>query len=310
LQRVLTSVTLLGLLVATAAAFVITEHLKLIKSPLYGTVVSKTLSPVCALPCTDRVAPIKFRLRHPERVTVTIVNSSGDTVDTIASDVRLSAHGRHQYSWDGMTDAGTQAPDGSYSPSITLNGRKVFQLPNKIVLDTAPPKVLAAKGLKPVLLAGPGRSVAISYAISKRAHAVVYLGSHQIVLGRRTQMHDKIKWPGKVDGRPVRAGRYVLSIGAQDIAGNVTPAAGRLHVTVVVRYIELTPSRITVRSGRGFRVHVETAARRYTWRLGQRHGSHRGSLLHLRAPTTAGTYRLVVAENGHTTTAAVRVRAK
>jgi len=41
LQRVLTTVTLLGLLVATAAAFAITEHLKLIKSPVYGTLVSK-----------------------------------------------------------------------------------------------------------------------------------------------------------------------------------------------------------------------------------------------------------------------------
>lgn len=308
MQRVLTSVTLLGLLVATAAAFVIAEHLKLIKSPLYGTIVSKYVAPGCD--CPNRVATVRFRLRHPERVTVTIVNSSGDAVDTIASDARLSAHGRHHYSWDGLTDEGTQAPDGNYSPWITLNGRKVFRLPNKIVLDTTPPTVIRAKGLKPVLFAGPGRSVAISYTISKRAHAVVYLGSRKIVVGRRTQMHDKIKWPGKVDGVPVPAGRYVLSIGAQDIAGNVTPAAGRLHVTVVVRYIELTPAGITVRSGRGFRVHVETAARRYTWRLGQRHGSHRGRHLHLRAPTTAGTYRLVVAENGHTTTAAVRVRAK
>ena len=308
MQRVLTTVTLLGLLVATAAAFVITEHLKLIKSPLFGVVVSKDISPVCA--CPTRVATVAFRLRHPERVTVAIVDSSGDTVDTIASDVRLSAHGRHHYPWDGLTDAGTQAPDGIYSPWITLNGRKVFPLPNRIALDTTPPTVIRAKGLKPVLLAGPGRSVAISYTISKRAHAVVYLGSRKIVVGRRTQMHDKIKWPGKVDGRPVPAGRYVLSLGAQDIAGNVTPVAGRVRVTVLVRYLELTPGRIAVRSGRGFRVHVETSARRYTWRLGQRHGSHRGRILHLRAPTTPGTYRLVVGENGHTTTAAVQVRAK
>jgi hypothetical protein len=308
LQRVLTTVTLLGLLVATAAAFVITEHLKLIKSPLYGTLVSKNLSPVCG--CPNRVANIRFRLRHSDHVTVTIVNSSDDTVDSIASDVLLSSRGPHHYPWDGSTDTGTRAPDGIYYPWITLNGRRTFQLPNKIVLDTKAPKVLAAMRLKRVLLAGPGRSVAISYTLSEKAHAAVYLGSHQIVLGRKTRLHDKIKWAGKVDGSPVRAGRYVLSIGARDIAGNVTPAARRMNVAVFVRYIEVTPGRITVRSGKGFRVRVATAARRYTWRLGQRHGDHRGKVLHVRAPTTPGTYRLVVTQNGHTATAAVKVRAK
>jgi hypothetical protein len=57
-------------------------------------------------------------------------------------------------------------------------------------------------------------------------------------------------------------------------------------------------------------VHVETAAKRYTWRLGHRHGTHRRRILHVRAPSTPGTYRLVVSENGHAATAVVRVRAK
>jgi hypothetical protein len=68
--------------------------------------------------------------------------------------------------------------------------------------------------------------------------------------------------------------------------------------------------RIVVRSGGPLTVHVETAARRYTWRLGKRHGSRRGKTLRLRAPTTPGTYRLVVAENGHTTAALVQVHGK
>ena len=41
LQRLLTTATLVGLLVATAAAFAITERLKLTKSPIYGTRVSR-----------------------------------------------------------------------------------------------------------------------------------------------------------------------------------------------------------------------------------------------------------------------------
>ncbi|HET8784877.1 MAG TPA: FlgD immunoglobulin-like domain containing protein [Candidatus Limnocylindrales bacterium] len=308
MQRVLTSVTLLGLLVATAAAFVVTEHLKLIKSPLYGTAVPKVLSPVCG--CPSRVARIGFRLRHPSRVTVTIVDASHHIVDTVASDVHLSARGRHHVDWHGETDSGSRAPDGDYYPWITLNGRRTYKLPNKIVLDTKPPKVLAAKGLKPVLLAGKGRTLAIGYSFSKKAHAVVYLGSHRIIRGRKTRKHAKIKWAGTRGGAPLPAGTYVLSIGAEDVFGNVTPAAGRRQVTVDVRYVELTPERVTVRSGKSFRVHVETAARHYTWRLGKRHGKRHVKSLRLRAPTTPGTYRLVVTGNGHSTTAAVEVRGK
>jgi hypothetical protein len=243
-------------------------------------------------------------------VTVAIVNASHDTVDTIASDVRFSAHGRHHVDWHGTTDSGERAPDGAYYPWITLNGRKTFPLPNKITLDTQSPKVLAAKRLKRVLLAGPGRTVAISYSFSKPAHAVVYLGSHLIIQGRSQQMHDKVKWAGTRGGIQLPAGRYVLSIGARDKFGNETPASGRMDVPVVVRYVVLAPERIRVRSGNGFRVHVATAAKRYTWRLGHRHGAHRGKVMHLRAPTTPGTYRLVVTENGHAATATVQVRAR
>ncbi len=163
---------------------------------------------------------------------------------------------------------------------------------------------------KPVLFAGRGRSVAIRYTFSKNAHAVVYLGGRRIVLGHQTRPSSKIKWAGKVDHKSLPAGTYVLSIGAQDRAGNQTPAGKRKHVTVVLRYIELTPGLTKVKAGRPFKVHVETAARRYTWRLGKRHGERRGRTLRLRAPTTPGTYRLVVTENGHATTAVVRVHAK
>jgi hypothetical protein len=160
----------------------------------------------------------------------------------------------------------------------------------------------------PVLFAGDGRTVAIRYSFNEPAHAVVYLGGRQIILSHVTQAHDKIKWAGTLEGRSLRAGRYVLSIGAVDLAGNETPAAKRKDVTVVVRYVQLSPARLTVGAGHRLAVHVKTAAKRYTWRLGQRHGSHRGKVLHLQAPTTPGTYRLVVTENGHATTAVVRVR--
>jgi len=161
-----------------------------------------------------------------------------------------------------------------------------------------------------VLLAGPGSTVAIHYELSEPANALVYLGNHLIIRGRPTRQHDKVKWAGTLDGRRLPAGTYVLSVAARDAAGNETPAAGRQKVRVVLRYVAVTPRGVSVRAGRPFTVHVHTAAPRYTWRLAHTHGSRRGRLLRLHAPTTPGTYRLVVTANGQPTTALVRVHAK
>jgi hypothetical protein len=318
LQRVLTTVTILGLLVATAAAFAITEHLKLIKSPIFGAEVSiggranaKVFSPVCH--CETDTATVQIELRHSDHVTVTIHDAGGHAVATLAHDAPEPARTPIFFTWNGRTAAGAVAPDGVYHPWIYLaRTRHLYQFINKIGVDTKPPKVLSAsrETSKPVLFAGPGRTVAIRYLFSEPAHAVVYLGRRQIILGRRSRERDKVKWAGTREGRRLPAGTYVLSIGAQDIAGNETPAESRKQVTVVLRYIQLTPQRIAVRAGRSFTVHVETAAERYAWRIGRRHGSRRGRSLRLRAPSKPGAYHLVVAEHGHSTTAAVRVRAK
>ena len=317
MQRVLTTVTLLGLLVATAAAFAITEHLKLTKPPLSAALLSERhgrevasghvlIGPTCN--CATSTATLRVKLRHSGPVTVTILDSSDHEVRTIAFHVRVKAKTPKLFVWDGRTDTGQVAPDGIYHPSVQLPRHK-YNFTNEIVLDTKPPKVISATTVKrkPVLFAGPGRTVAIRYAFSEPARAIVYLGGRRIIVSHVTQTHDKIKWAGTLGGRSLPAGRYVLSIGAQDLAGNETPAAERVDVPVVVRYVQLSPEQLTVRGGGRLAVHVKTAAKRYTWRLGQRHGSHRGKVLHLRAPTTPGTYRLVVTENGHATTAVVRV---
>ena len=102
----------------------------------------------------------------------------------------------------------------------------------------------------------------------------------------------------------------MLSVGALDAAGNETPAGERKDLRVVVRYIEVSAHRVNVRAGARFHVSVETAAPRYTWRLGRQHGAAHGKVLRLRAPTKRGTYHLVVAEHGHTATVLVKVRPK
>ncbi len=310
MQRVLTTVTLLGLLVATAAGFAITEHLKQIKSDIYGTRVtprSKEFSPVCRCPTSK--AAVSIRLRHTGRVTVIIVDAKGHEVRTIRSSVLMQAGERRTFPWDGRTDTGTLAPDGVYHPWIKLP-RRTYQFTNNIILDATPPEVRSAEAEKRVFFAGAGRTVAINYEFGDKAHALVYLRGRRIILGHQIRPVGKVKWTGRLYARPLRAGRYVLSVGAQDVAGNETPEAKRKQVTVILRYVRLTPERTTVRPGARLAVHVETAARRYTWRLGHRHGARRRRVLRLSAPTTPGTYRLVVSENGHSTTAVVQVRAR
>jgi hypothetical protein len=299
----------MGLLVATAAAFAVTEHLKLIRSPVYGTLVSKVLSPTCH--CSTNKAAVRIRLRHTDRVTVTIVDSGQHRVATIASHFRLVARHAHSFPWDGRTDAGSVAPDGVYHPWVHLDhGHRTFRFVNKILLDTKIPNVLSASEEKTVLFAGPGRSIAVRYSLSEPAHAVLYLGRRQLVVGRPTRLKDRIKWAGTIGGNAVPQGSYVLSVGARDDAGNQTRIADRKRVKVVVRYIDVTPRRIAVRAGKRLTVRVRTDAARYKWRLGHQHGERRGKILRLHAPTTPGTYRLVLTEHGHSTTALVRVRAK
>jgi hypothetical protein len=153
LQRVLTTVTLLGLLVGTAAAFAITEHLKLIKSPIAGTRVSKVISPVCQ--CADTKALIQIRLRHADHVTVTILTNL-HKVATVASRESVPRGTPHPF-WDGRTAAGT-VPRRRLPPEVHLSGaRHTFVLPNRILLDTTTPKVLLGerRGRRPLSPEGP-----------------------------------------------------------------------------------------------------------------------------------------------------------
>jgi hypothetical protein len=225
LQRALTTVFLIGLLLATAAAFALTEHLKLIKSPIYATRVTGPFSPVCG--CATDKATIGFKLRKADTVTVRILDADGNVVATIASGVREPA-GTVTFLWDGG-----KSPDGSYQPQIKLaQADKTIVMPNRITLDTSVPQVLSASDGHGTLVPGGRPKLSIVYTLDQRAHVVVYLGSDRVILGRRNQLHDGVIWNGKLHGKTLPPGRYVLDVGAVDIAGNETPLARRKHVVV------------------------------------------------------------------------------
>lgn len=305
MQRILSTAVLVGLLAATAAAFAITERLKLTKSPIAGTkIVRDHLSPAA-----HTTAAFSLRFRRRDRVTVTIRDAHGGATDALVSDVAMPS-GRHTFTWNGRTDSGTEAAEGTYRMEVHFaNQHRTILIPNPIVLDTKPPAVLDA-GVTPKEFSPDHDhqfdTVEIHYRLSEDAHVVVFLDGTRIIRGRFSKETSKVTWGGMVRGRLLPPGTYVLTVGAVDLAGN--KATKVQHVAVTLRYITLGARRVVAHGGARFHIRVSTDAKRYRWTLGARSGTASGRLLTLRAPKGAGTHRLTVTERGHSASASVIVR--
>jgi hypothetical protein len=298
-MRLLPTLLVLALLGSTAAAFAVTEALKLTPSPLSGTRVDPTFSPACR--CTKDVARIGFRLRKADHLTITVVDGGGKVVRTLTN-ARPVRRGFHVFRWDGLTDAGTRAPDATYRPRVHLRGgHRTILLPNPIVLDTKPPEVESAAA-RPLVISpdrdGRSDKVTVRYRTNESAHGLLFRGAREVV-------HTRFAG-AKMDWRTKRAGVYRLVVGAVDEAGNTTRS--RFAFTVTVRYITLARRQVRVAAGARLVVGVSTDARRWSWRLGRRSGTRRGGRLVVRAPALTGLYRLVVSERGHSDVAKVFVR--
>lgn len=310
MQRLLTSATLVALLVATAAAFAITERLKLTKSALMpGTKVSKAFSPACG--CARGHANIRIVLRRADTVTVAVVDTRRHEVATLAVDLPYR-RGEAKFRWDGRTDARTFAPDGAYRVRIHLvRQHQTIVLPNIIRLDTKAPEVTTVSQNRDVFSPDADNQadfVRISYVLSKPARVTLFLGGRRILKTHLYPQRGNVSWNGRAHGRLLRPGRYTLEIGALDLAGNRTPPEKRARVHVRIRYIALASRRFSVRAGKPFEIGVSTDAVRYHWQLGKRKGRNGGGVLRLRAPDRPGTYLLTVTEHGHVDRAHVRVR--
>jgi flagellar hook assembly protein FlgD len=310
LQRVLTTATLVGLLVATAAAFAITERLKLVKSPIYGTRISTVFSPVCG--CARGKALIRIKLRHGDRVTVSILDRNLEPLRTLASGRRVP-RGKSVFRWEGLTDFGDRAPEGTYRVQVHLqNQHRTILLPNRIRLDTSPPKVNDARpNHERFSPDGDARSdsVSIHYTLSEPAYVVAYVNGRRIARTKSHKTAGAFSWYGTLDGAVLPKGTYTIEVGAVDQAGNATPIDERARVRVELRYITLASHRIAgVRRDTKFAIGVSTDALSYTWKLGARRGTASGPVLGLLAPQQAGRYTLTVTENGHSSAAAVLVK--
>jgi FlgD Ig-like domain len=308
LQRLLTTATIAGLLIATAAAFAITERLKLTKSAVYGTKVSRGLSPTCG--CARGKAQISFKLRKHDDLTVSVLNTHKDEVALLAS--QSFPKGLVRLKWNGRDDVGRRAPDGIYLVRIHLSGaHQTITLPNRILLDTTAPKILTVSRNRDVFSPDGDKQadfVRLTYQLSKPARVVLYLDGKQVLKSFHHPQAGGVSWYGTSDDAVLPAGTYTLEMGAVDPFGNSTPVAERFRITVQIRYIALAAHKITVAAGHRIVIGVSTDAKRYAWRLGKMKGDSRSHVLNVRAPTRKGRYTLVVEEQGHLDRAAVFVK--
>ena len=300
--RFLPALTVVALLCGSAAAFAVTERLKLERSPIFGTQVDKVVSPAAGTK-----AEISFRLRRSDRLSLAIVDGAGHVVKSLVPSRRFRK-GLQTFVWGGRDDSGDPVPEGSYKPRVNFAaGHRTILLPNPIEVDTTPPSIVPA-GLSRRIFSPDGDYrfdyAKVAYRLSEPARALLYANGHLVVKSKFFTRRF-VTWSGRAHGLPRAPGLYRLRLRAIDPAGNVSSPT---HVfNVRIRYIELARQAIPVRANGRIVVRVSTDAHRYAWRIGSRHGrvSRRRLVLAAGAP---GRRRLVVSERGHKDSAIVVVR--
>jgi hypothetical protein len=296
----------LVLLGATAAAFAVTERLKLERSPITGTRVDRVFSPVCD--CARDAAAISFILRRRETLTLDMLDQAGKSIRTIVRKRREPA-GRVAYTWDGRDNLDRVVAEGVYRPRVQLerNGRTIV-LPNPIRVDTTAPVITLVSVVPRVFSPdGDGQAdrVTASYRIDERARAVMLVDARQRVQSKFRRVQGKLVWFGRVNGRTVPTGTYEIRLRAVDRAGN--RSARTRAIPVRVRFVELSRERIEVVAGKRFSVRVLTDATSYRWLFARRRGTGTRQVLVLRAPEREGSYSLYVTVGGRAARAAVDV---
>jgi hypothetical protein len=291
--RVVAAVVVVGLLGGTAAAFALTEQFKLERSPVYRTAVGKLLGPNCR--CGLARIPIRFVLRKPDSLTVTIVDSRRRVVRTLLDSGPRPA-GVQRFTWDGRDDSGRVVRAGVYGPRIHLaRDRRTILMPNRIRVDPSPPGIaLVSVSSRVFSPDGDHRRdfVRVRFRTSERARGLLFVNGRFRVRAKPYGTTGVLRWYGS--GLPT--GRYRLVVRAVDLAGNVSrPISARV---VRIRFITIRPHVLhpLAHARIGFR--VRTDARFFHWTLGHRSGNARPGLLVLRAPAP-GRYVLVVTEHGH-----------
>lgn len=318
-KKLLPIVLVVGLLGATAAAFAVTERLKLEDSPILNTRLDQLVSPVCTACRADaKEARIAFRLRRADDLSLDIVNREGHAVrENLVSGHFIPRF--LQFSWDGRDDDGRVVPDGLYRVRVTLEDEnRTLEFPNEISVDATAPSIEEIK-VRPRVFSpdGDGRidQVNLLYRFSEGAYPVLYVDGRRLgAVGFRKRPVSVRQWYGLNQGRGLPPGEYRLALAAKDEVGNLSPSTREF--TVRIRYVELRRRRYVVKAGSRVRLRVSTDAQSVRYRLVGRGQVFEGRIrarrgvraVTLRAPRAPGRYLLTVRANGRVDRAVFIIR--
>jgi len=315
------------LVIATAAAFFVTQRLKQSTPAVQRVFFHPYLSPN-GDGRKDSVR-LRFDLERADDVTVSIVDRAGYEVRRLADDRRL-ASGTHRFGWDGRAADGQVAAEGAYRLRVALRSEgRSLTASRTLILDTTPPR-LSLIAVTPATIApdvrGPAGRARIRYAgpSDPAPRFTIYRtdarrSPEPVLRFRGPRFRRTAKWDGRVRGRPAPDGIYAVRVTVQDKAGNLgsrpatappTAASATAGTGVSVRYLTASGPLVPVRAGTLVRVSVGPVARSFRWslaRLGRRRalirGRGSGMRLALRLPLRArtGVYLLRIAAGAHRT---------
>jgi hypothetical protein len=213
------TVIVVVLLSATAVAFATTERQKLEKTPFSVLQLTQAFSPKRA------AATIRLRFFRSHLVTIVILGASDRPVATLVREQRVEP-GIVEYHWQAT------APDGLYTPRVTLDTGREFTLPRQIRVDSVAPKTVLLSYRPHVLRRRAKPTVTISYRVSEKAHVIVYANGRRVAVGFAKARSAKVNWQARRFGARLRRGRYRLQLAAVDLAGNIGPRTPAFVVRV------------------------------------------------------------------------------
>ena len=343
----LPAVAFATLVVATVAAFFITQALKSTTPLIAGETRPPPFSDAGG-GCRSRTSIDFYLLHRSDSVTVFVVDSDGDIVRTVASDVPMRTPTitddkvRRTFYWYGHEENGRLAPSGTYHFEVYLNeqGRTVDLTQLPILLENSPPQ-LVVTGVTPSQLPAPGGAPATVHftgSLGRSGYLLIYRtdlpGSPRLAavrdfyFSKPRPAHGFTKsWAGRIDGRPAPAGTYVMALKVTDRAcvtgtfpvslpprEGTTPDAG-----LTIEYLAAEPPLNPVIAGSVAIVDVASGRHRYRWALRRvgaerkkplEHGAGTSASLRVRPPgRSAGLYELAIRSAGHRTVVPITARA-
>jgi hypothetical protein len=269
-RRLAVPLLVLAVLGGTVAAFAITESRKLEQAPAVPRAwAQRIVAPTCACALGVIELPVAFRAR--DRVTVRLVDASGDTVRTL---VRRQAvrPGVVTFAWDGRSDGGEPLPDGAYRLELALvRADRTLRFPARLRVDTTPPpapELLRPRG--PVELTPDGDGAAervwVRYRSSARARAELVVGGEVVRLGQpKPPGRHAIDWSGQIGALVAPPGDYTLALRLVEPAGN---RSAEVRVpTVTIRGLGLRDRELEVARGGELAFALATGRTPYGWTL-------------------------------------------